>query len=562
MYGIRRLVTRLSLLALISASQCTALCSASDESEFPTVALDNGTFVGVTEGPISIFRGIPFAQPPIGDLRLRLPVANDPYNGTYDATAFGASCIQQLSSDKNLTGLNPVAATILEGFLSDSNITDSEDCLTINVYTPANATENSQLPVVFWIYGGGFEDGQTASFNGSVIVERALQLELPVVYVSVNYRLSALGFPGGREARDAGVENLGLQDQRLGMRWVQKHISAFGGDPSKVIIWGESAGAISVALHMLTNNGDNEGLFRGAFMQSGSPTWTGTMPEDDGQSNFDQFASDAGCGSYLGNVTVLDCLRNVSTVDLRAAIQASADIFDYSSLNLAWMPRVGGTFVPDIPTRLVLNGSVADVPFVTGDCDDEGTLFSLSNSNITTEEELRQYLPRFFPFPTNFTDIDDVLAAYPEDPELGSPFETGLENAVTPQFKRISAILGDLIFQAPRRLFLSERSENNTAFAFLSKRLTSNPVPTLGAYHSTDLQNVYGPGDLTDALINFATNLDPNGPTLIDWPAYTADSPMLLALLDGKVTQELVNDTFREEGMLVINRIVLTNSML
>ncbi|KZV67209.1 carotenoid ester lipase precursor [Peniophora sp. CONT] len=522
-----------------------------------TVVLDNGTFVGSSEGPVSIFRGIPYAQPPIGDLRLRLPVANDPYSGTYNATAFGASCIQQIGSDKNMTGLNPIAAQVLESVLAGSNVTDDEDCLTINVFTPANTTQNSMLPVVYWIYGGGFEDGASSAFNGSVIVERSLELGQPVVYVSVNYRVSALGFPGGVEAQQAGVGNLGLQDQRLGLRWVQKYISAFGGDPSKVIIWGESAGAISVALQMVTNGGDTEGLFRGAFMQSGSPSWFGSNTMSDGQTSFGQFANATGCGGFLGNVTVFDCLRNVSIADFRSAIQASQDIFDYSSVNLAWMPRLDGVFLTDSPHQLVLNGSVANVPFITGDCDDEGTLFSLSNSNITTEEELRQYLPRFFPSPINSTDLDNILSAYPADPSLGSPFDTGLNNSITPQFKRISAILGDVIFQAPRRVFLSERSGNTTNFAFLSKKMKSTAV--LGAFHSTDIQDVYGPGELTDALVNFATNLDPNGPTLIDWPAYTTESPTLFTLLDGNVTQELTNDTYRAEAMEVLTQVALGN---
>ena len=122
---------------------------------------------------------------------------------------------------------------------------------------------------------------------------------------------------------------------------------------------------------------------------------------------------------------------------------------------------------------------------VLGDCDDEGTLFSLSNSNITcasslslftsradtvpsarTEDELRQYLPSLFSLSSNSTGIDDILSAYPEDPALGSPFDTGSENAITPQYKRIAAILGDLVFQAPRRFFLSERSEKSTMYAF------------------------------------------------------------------------------------------------
>ena len=131
-----------------------------------------------------------------------------------------------------------------------------------------------------------------------------------------------------------------------------------------------------------------------------------------------------------------------------------------------------------------LSGIVLANEQVPGDCDDEGTLFSLSNSNITcaslrlyssradtvpsarTEDELRRYLSSLFSLPSNSTGIDAILSAYPEDPTLGSPFETGSENAITPQFKRISAILGDLNFQAPRRFFLSERFGNITTFAF------------------------------------------------------------------------------------------------
>ncbi|KZV67945.1 carotenoid ester lipase precursor [Peniophora sp. CONT] len=556
-----RFVSGLLLLVSIQSSYSAFVREQQDVSGYATVALDNGTFVGISEGSVSIFRGIPYARPPIGDLRLRLPVASDPYISTYNATAFGASCIQQVNSDKNMTGLNPAAVQVLDGVLDGSNFinNDDEDCLTINVYTPANATKDSRLPVVYWIYGGGFENGETAMYNGSVIVERALQLDHPVVYVSVNYRLSALGFLGGIEAQQAGVGNLGLQDQRLGLRWVQKYISAFGGDPTKVIIWGESAGAFSVALQMVTNNGDNEGLFRGAFMQSGSPSWFGPNTMQGGQASFNQLANVTGCGSLLGNVTVFNCLRNVSTADFRSAIQASSSIFDYASLNLAWMPRIDGLFLTDSPHQLVLDGSVANVPFITGDCDDEGTLFSLSNSNITTENELRQYLPQFFPFSVNSSDLDAILSAYPEDPTLGSPFGTGTKNAITPQFKRLAAILGDLVFQAPRRAFLSERSANTTAFAFLSKKLKSTPI--LGASHNTDLQDIFGPGELTDALVNFATNLDPNGPTLIDWPAYTIDAPTMLAVSNGNVTQELVNDTFRAEGMQVLMQVALNNSV-
>ncbi|KZV69978.1 carotenoid ester lipase precursor [Peniophora sp. CONT] len=538
----------LLLLALPSAYSASTPRTGAANSHGPTVLLDNGTFVGVPEGSVSAFRGIPYAKPPVGDLRFRLPVANDPYNGTYNVTTFGASCIQQLANDTDPSGQNSTAIELLHNAINGYTVPviDDEDCLIVNVHTPANATANSRLPVVYWIYGGGFQAGSITANNGSVIVERSLQLEEPVVYVSVNYRLSVLGFPGSSEVREAGIGNLGLHDQRLGLRWVQKYISAFGGDPSKVTIWGQSAGAISVAMQMFTNGGNNEGLFRGAFLQSGGPFDTGAL--EDGQASFNKFATDAGCVDSLGSAAVFDCLRNASIADIRAAIQASQNIFDYASLALPWKPRVDGVFLTDTPQQLVLNGSVADVPFVIGDCDDEGTLFSLSNTNITTGSELRQYLQDLY-FPTaNDSLIDNILSAYPDDPALGSPFDTPPNNSFTPEYKRISAISGDHLFQAPRRLLLSERSGlNSSAFSYLYKRGKSTPY--LGASHGNDVFDIYSPGDTTDALVNFAMNLDPNGKTLVDWPEYTVEAPVLLTLSDGNVTQAITNDTYRAEGM-------------
>ncbi|KZV76203.1 carotenoid ester lipase precursor [Peniophora sp. CONT] len=517
----------------------------------PAVVLDSGIFIGASEGAVSTFRSIPYAKAPVGSLRFQLPIASDPYNGTYDATSFGASCIQQLYHDTDTTGLNPTAAEALQEVINGANLPgliDDEDCLTINVFTPSNATEESKLPVLYYIYGGGFQAGTTAAYNGSSIVNRALQLNEPVVYVSVNYRLSALGFAGSSEVREAGIGNLGLHDQRLGLRWVQQYVSAFGGDPSQVIIWGDSAGSISVAMQMLANNGSSEGLFGGAFMQSGGPISTGNV--EDGQPFFDKFAADAGCGGSLRSIAVFDCLRNVSAANIRSAVQASRNIFDYSSLSLAWKPRVDGMFLTDTPQRLVLNGSMVDVPFVIGDDDDEGTSFSLSNSNITMEDEVRHYLQLYY-FPTaNASLLDKILASYPEDPTLGSPFDTGLNNTLTPEYKRIAAILGDIVFQAPRRFLLAARSGEASAFSFLYKREKATPI--FGSAHGSDSQNIYGPGDLTDALIYFATNLDPNGPTLPNWPAYTAESPALFTLTDGNVTQTITNDTYRARGMQAI----------
>jgi acetylcholinesterase len=231
---------------------------------------------------------------------------------------------------------------------------------------------------------------------------------------------------------------------------------------------------------------------------------------------------------------------------------------------LAWVPREDGVFFTANPQQLVAQGSVAPVPFVTGDCDDEGTIFAVFNSNVTTDDELAAYLERYYVPPSNFNPssgtgnatssqglVAEILAAYSADPTQGSPFDTGIANTVTPQYKRMAAIIGDLIFQAPRRFFQQSTAGKQTQFAFLNKRGKSSPV--VGASHGSDIALIYGPSDMTDYLIRFGATLDPNDgntdPSQIAWPAYTPDAPTLLTFLDGLAPLALSSDTYREEAI-------------
>ncbi|KAK7050555.1 carboxylic ester hydrolase [Favolaschia claudopus] len=539
---------KLGFLALLLETQVAVTVAAVLAA--PSITLDSGTFVGTAGTNTQSFLGIPFAQPPVGDLRFRLPVANAAYTGTHNATAMGPACPQQAIKLPILTGLPQEVVDDVVNSIFGTVFPASEDCLTINVIKPTSATSTSKLPVVAWIFGGGFELGSTQMYDGTTIVQRSIAMGEPVIYVSMNYRVAAFGFLASKEVRAAGVGNLGLQDQRQALRWIQKYIGNFGGDPSKVTIWGESAGAISVSLQMLANGGNTEGLFRGAFMESGSPIPVGAI--ENGQKYYDQIVSQTGCSSASDT---LACLRTVPFDKLKAAQDATPGIFSYQSLVLAWLPRADGTFLSDNPQRLVQQGKVANVPFVTGDCDDEGTLFSLSTLNITTDDQFLTWIKTFW-VPQGSTAQGVALnTLYPSDQVDGSPFDTGLLNSVTPQFKRIAAFQGDAVFQAPRRFFQQTLSGKQKQWAFLSKR--EKAVPVLGSFHATDILNVYFDGELTDYLINFANNLDPNGKTVPSWPGYTTATPNMMTFLDGLIPTSITQDTYRAAGMQFLTNLTL-----
>ncbi|KAI0030033.1 carotenoid ester lipase precursor [Vararia minispora EC-137] len=508
----------------------------------PTVKLDDAVFTGKTVGRVSHFLGIPFAQAPTGDLRFRLPAELPPYEGNRMAQSFGYSCPQQRIALPERTPAD--AVNKLADLLGNPQ---SEDCLTLNVVKPANAGSDSNLPVAVWIPGGAFEIGGSALalYDGGGFIERSLALDQPVVVVSINYRLNGFGFLASKEVKDAGVGNLGLQDQRAALRWIQKYIASFGGDPSKVTIWGGSAGAMSVALHMLANDGDHEDLFRGAVMQSGSPIPVG--PIENGQKYYDDLVANLGCGQ---SSDTLQCLRQVPYQQLKDAIDVSPSFTSYQGLNLAWLPRVDGALLKVPPQHQVLQGKVANVPFITGDCEDEGTLFSMQTSNLTTTAHLHNWLKSHF-FPAASADeLDTLLTYYPNNPVAGSPFGTGFRNMLGPQYKRAAALQGDGVFHAPRRFFLQQRAGTTPAWSFLSTR--SKGTPFLGAVHGSDLPQAFGPFELRDYIIRFANHLDPNGGRgdVPLWPQYDLAAPKNLVFQDSAFWPVVVRPDDYRKGEL------------
>src|SRR4029077_4131516 len=212
-------------LALIAVP---ANCTAAAASALTT----SGSISGVREGGVSVYKGVPFAVPPLGELRWRPPEPPAPWTGTRTATAFAPACMQEGVS---MPGEVPPAV--------------SEDCLYLNIWTPAKRIAG-RLPVIVWIYGGGYRNGSASMplYWGDQLAHRG------VIVVTIAYRLGPLGFLAlpelTRESKDGSSGNYGLMDQIAALRWVQHNIAAFGGDPNRVTIAGQSSGAMSVSILM------------------------------------------------------------------------------------------------------------------------------------------------------------------------------------------------------------------------------------------------------------------------------------------------------------------------
>jgi carboxylesterase type B len=279
-----------ALLALLPLA--LAVPAPHEKRANPTVIVPQATIVGISARGVESFKGIPYAQPPVEQLRLKPPQPLTSALGRVDGTGIPKACPQfYFSIDRrNIPAI--VLGTILNLPLLQTVTNAGEDCLTVNVQRPAGTEVDAKLPVLFWIFGGGFELGSTSMYDGTSLVAESVAQGKPIVFVAVNYRLGGFGFLPGKEVLADGSANLGLLDQRLGLQWVADNIAAFGGDPGKVTIWGESAGAISVLDQMMLYDGDNnyngKPLFRAAIMNSGSVAPTDPVDCPKGQAIYDR----------------------------------------------------------------------------------------------------------------------------------------------------------------------------------------------------------------------------------------------------------------------------------
>uniref|UniRef100_UPI002869EA46 carboxylesterase/lipase family protein n=1 Tax=Deinococcus sp. TaxID=47478 RepID=UPI002869EA46 len=316
-----------------------------------TVQTDLGPVVG-RQGTARSYLGIPYAAPPVGALRWKAPQPAAPWTAPRDATAFGGECVQAVLALFALPGETP------------GTVKGQEDCLYLNVYTPSSATPQSKLPVMVWIHGGAFTVGSGNTYDGQVLASKQ-----GVVVVSINYRLGALGWLAlpalAAESGDGQSGNYGLLDQQAALKWVQRNIGGFGGDPTKVTIAGESAGAMSGCAHLASPQ--SKDLFRGVILQSGLCASPGNsvMLADAQQRNL-KYAANVGCPQ-----ADVACLRAADPKELLAASVPGLR----PASNLVWSPVYGGTTLPLPLIEAYNSGQFNQVPVLAGTNHDEGRLF-------------------------------------------------------------------------------------------------------------------------------------------------------------------------------------------
>ncbi len=401
-------------------------------------------------------------------------------------------------------------------------------------------------------------------YDAGPLVSNAVSAGKPYVFVAVNYRVAAFGFMPGKEILADGSANLGLLDQRMGLEWVADNIAAFGGDPDKVTIWGESAGAISVFDQMALYDGNNKykgkALFRGAIMNSGSVIPADPVDCPKGQAIYNQVVAKAGCA---GAADTLACLRAAPYDKFLAAANSVPAILSYNSVALSYLPRPDGKVLTKSPDVLAQTGKYAAVPMIIGDQEDEGTLFALFQPNITSTAKVVSYLSDLYFHSATKSQLETFVGLYSSWVWDGSPFRTGLLNEIYPGFKRLAAILGDLVFTLTRRAFLEDATSaypNVPAWSYLASYDQGTPI--MGTFHGSDILQVfygllpnYASKSIQGYYANFVYNLDPNNAAggtsqkskiAENWPQWTSKDRTLINFFANY--NDFIKDDFRSDA--------------
>ncbi len=467
----------------------------------------DGPVRGVEQDGVRRFLGIPYAAPPVGDLRWRPPQPPAKWVTPLDAVVFGHTCVQT-----NTLGV----------FAAPS---DQEDCLYLNVFTPANERGQQTRSVMVWIHGGGLFDGESNDYDASKLVRDG-----DVVVVTINYRLNIFGFLAHPALDWEGhpFGNYGLMDQQFALKWVQRNIHAFGGDPNKVTIFGESAGGFSVLANMASPTA--RGLFHRGIVESGAYTITALgQPQllQSAEEYGEQFAAAVGCPDQTAT-----CLRSLS---------AQAIIDRGSAYTGTAIPMVDGTILPQTVTDALRFGQFNRVPVINGTTRDELTWFvgitELATGHVLTAADYPAVITQL----VGAANAPLALARYPltayDSPSLA------YAAAFTDQLMACPARRLDRMLAPHVRTFGFEFADRTAPFYFPA---ASFPY---GAAHTLEIQYLFplyhgGQGvarplnqaqeRLSDQMVSYWTRFaetgNPSSHDAPDWPRYKMQNEELQSL--------------------------------
>ncbi|MGH7437407.1 MAG: carboxylesterase/lipase family protein [Polyangiaceae bacterium] len=499
------------LFALLTVAGLLLRGTDAAASSSVTMQTTSGPVAGTTDGTVSRFLGIPYAEPPVGALRWRPPVRAHHSTTTIDATAFGAPCPQL-------------------GIFSPSYPGTNEDCLTANIWAPAGRG-GKPSPVMVFIHGGGFlrDSSLDPQFDGTHLATSG------AIVVSFNYRLGQLGYlahPALMAQAGDGYGNYGFLDQQLLLQWVRENIGRFGGDPANVTLFGQSAGSISICAHLVSPG--SAGLFERAIQESGTCSVL-TMPLADqaGSPHLSATALGLEFAAALGCDTASDvaaCMRAASVSDV-----LNAAYVDLATVNLKqahYMPSYGGPALPALPWTTLESGEVNAQSFVGGAAAQDGSFFAAVN-NPSTAAELT-------------ADMDAIL------PGHGADFADVYTSAAGGNlFAALTQFYTDAIFTCPAREQARVMSGLRGSSAFLYEFSHVNPANGLGqafgAFHGSELPYVFGgnfaspftdDGDTyleQNAMsywLTFASSGQPSAAGAPVWQAYSTSGDAFLELAD------------------------------